>query len=128
MGYDRKFLRWALAYAIAGMALGAFMGATQDHSQHVTHAHILLVGFVTSLAYGIIHKLWLAQVSPGLAKIQFMLHQAGALVMFTGLLLLFGHALPVEQLDPLLGLASLIVLGAAVLMLVMINKSKPTTA
>jgi hypothetical protein len=32
MGYDRKYLLWALGYVVAGMLLGVVMGATQDHS------------------------------------------------------------------------------------------------
>jgi hypothetical protein len=125
VGYDRKYLLWALAYVVAGMLLGVVMGASQDHSQHVTHAHILLVGFVTSLAYAVIHKLWLVQPSPRLARLQFLAHQSGALVMFAGLLMLFGHVLPIQQLDPVLALASIIVLLAAVLMMVLVARSRP---
>lgn len=127
MGYDRKYLVWALGYAIAGMTLGVVMGATQDHSQHVTHAHILLVGFVTSLAYALIHKLWMGPVAPRLAQAQFITHQAGALVMFAGLLMLFGQVLPLEQLDPILAVASVVVLLAAVLMMVMVVRSRANT-
>ena len=126
MGYDRKYLLWALGYVVAGMLLGVVMGATQDHSQYVTHAHILLVGFVTSLAYALIHKLWLGPIATRLASIQFFAHQGGALVMFAGLLMLFGHVLPVEQLDPILAAASVIVLLAAVLMMVMVVRSRMT--
>lgn len=125
MGYDRKYLLWALAYAIAGMLLGVAMGASQDHSQHVTHAHILLVGFVTSLAYALIHKLWLVHPSPLLARFQFLAHQVGAFVMLAGLLMLFGEVLPLQQLDPVLALASIIVLLAAVLMMVLVVTSRP---
>lgn len=124
MGYDRKYLLWALGYAVAGMLLGVAMGASQDHSQHVTHAHILLVGFVTSLAYALIHKLWLGPIPSRLAGIQFYAHQGGALVMFSGLLMLFGQVLPVAQLDPILAAASVIVMLAAVLMMVMVVRTR----
>jgi hypothetical protein len=77
MSFDRKYLVWGLTYAVAGMALGVFMGATHDHAQHVTHAHILLVGFVASLIYAVIHKLWLAEKTPRFAQAQFIVHQAG---------------------------------------------------
>lgn len=128
MGYDRKYLLWALAYAVAGMGLGVVMGASHDHSQHVTHAHILLVGFVTSLAYGIIHKLWLVQVTSVLASIQFLLHQAGAITMIAGLLLLFGQVLPPEQIDPVLAISSIVILAGAAAMLAMVLKSPRTPA
>jgi hypothetical protein len=123
MGYDKKYLLWGMGYAVAGMGLGVFMGASHDHTQHVTHAHILLVGFVTSILYGIVHKLWLDGKTPRVAGLQFMVHQAGAMAMLLGLLLLFGNTLPLALLDPVLGIASIIVLVGAALMLFMVVKS-----
>ncbi len=125
MHYDRKFLVWALSYAVAGMCLGIFMAASQNHGQHVTHAHIMLVGFVVSLIYGVIHRLWLAQHQGAtqLARLQFYAHHAGALAMFTGLLLLYGGVVPEATIEPLLSVASITVLGAAVMMLVMAVKA-----
>lgn len=123
MGFDRKFLVWSLCYAIAGMCLGIFMAASHNHTQHVTHAHILLIGFIVSLVYGVIHKLWLGDSTPGLAKVQFMVHQAGAAVISVGLLLLYGNVVPLAQIDPVLAVASLTVLAGALLMLIMVLKS-----
>lgn len=128
MTYDKKYLVWALCYAIAGMGVGIFMGVSQDHAQHVTHAHILLVGFVTSLIYGVIHKLWLTDKMPRLAMAQFIVHHAGAVTMFVGLLLLFANMLPLAQLDPVLALASLTVTLGVVLMLIMVVKSNTLEA
>lgn len=128
MTYDRKYLVWALCYAVAGMGLGILMGISQNHAQHVTHAHTLLVGFVTSLIYGVIHKLWLTGKMPRLAMAQFIVHHAGAVTMFVGLLLLFGNVLPLAQLDPVLALASVTVMLGAVLMLVMVVKSNTLEA
>ncbi len=123
MSFDRKYLVWALSYAVAGMSLGIFMAASHDYGQRVTHAHILLVGFVVSLIYGVIHKLWLGEKTPRLAKTQFIAHQAGAVTMFVGLLLLYGKIVPVAQLDPILAIASITVLLGALLMLFMVLKS-----
>lgn len=123
MSFDRKYLVWALGYAAIGMCLGIFMAASHNHAQHVTHAHILLVGFVLSLGYGIIHKLWLGHPNPIIARIQFIVHQAAAVTMFTGLLLLYGNILPEPQLDPILGIASITVLVGALLMLYMVLKT-----
>lgn len=123
MSFDRKYLVWALGYAAIGMCLGIFMAASHNHAQHVTHAHILLVGFVLSLGYGIIHKLWLGHSNPFIARIQFIVHQAAAVTMFTGLLLLYGNILPEPQLDPIIGIASITVLVGALLMLYMVLKT-----
>ena len=122
MSFDRKYLVWALSYAVAGMSLGIFMAASHNHAQHITHAHILLVGFVVSLIYAVIHKLWLSENPPAIAKVQFIVHQSGALTMFTGLLLLYGNFVPEAKLDPVLAIASIAVFTAALLMLFMVIK------
>ena len=123
MSFDRKYLVWALSYVAVGMGLGIFMAASHNHSQHVTHAHILLVGFVVSLIYAVIHKLWLGEKPPRLAKAQFIVHQAGAVTMFTGLFLMFGNIVPEAQLDPVLASASIAVFTAALLMIFMVLKT-----
>ena len=123
MSFDRQYLIWALGYVATGMCLGIFMAASHNHAQHVTHAHILLVGFVLSLGYGIIHKLWLGHTNPVIARIQFIVHQAAAVMMFTGLFLLYGNVAPESQLDPILGIASITVVAGALLMLYMVFKT-----
>jgi hypothetical protein len=126
--FDRSYLIWALCYAAAGMGLGIYMGLSRNHSQFVTHAHILLVGFVTSLIYAVIHRLWLTAPSRVLATIQFILHQAGCLAMFAGLLLLYGQVASEEQVGPLLGPATLAVILGMLLMLVMVLRAKDARA
>ncbi len=123
MSLDRKYLVFALSYAVAGMCLGIYMASTQNHGQLVSHAHILLVGFVTSFIYGIIHKLWLNNPGAIVAKAQFILHQLAAIILFIGLMLLYGGVYPPEALDPILGASSIGVLIAALLMLYMAIKS-----
>jgi len=128
MTFDRKYLTWALAYAIAGMSLGIFMAISHNHAQHPTHAHINLVGFVASFVYGVIHKLWLSGGTPRFAKAQFIVHQTGALVMFAGLFMLFGNIVPEPQLEPMLAFGSIAVLLGALLMLFMVFKANTARA
>jgi hypothetical protein len=125
MGYDRKYLVWALAYVAIGMCLGIYMAASHNHAEHVTHAHILLVGFVVSFIYAVIHKLWLGEKVSRLAMVQLILHQAGALTMFTGLFLLYGGIMPEEQVEPFLAPSTVVVFSAAVLMIIMVLR-KPS--
>ncbi|MBV8143711.1 MAG: TonB-dependent receptor [Gammaproteobacteria bacterium] len=122
MNLDRKFLVWALAYAVAGLALGIYMGASQNHAELVTHAHILLVGFVLSLIYGIIHRLWLGNPGRAVANLQFGVHQASAILISVGLFLLYGGLVPAPVLDPILGLVSAGVLPGMLLMLYLVVK------
>lgn len=117
---DRVFLITALVYAIAGMSLGIMMAMSKDHGQLVTHAHILLVGFVVSFIYALCHKLWLGKNNTHLSMAQCVLHQLGALFMSTGLFLLYGNHVAIDKVDPLLGASSIAVLLAALLMLVML--------
>lgn len=123
MTHDKKYLLCAMVYIVIGMGLGVYMGASHDHSLFVAHAHILLVGFVVSFIYGTIHKLWLHQVSSGLATAQFLLHQIAAVIMLTGLVLLFGGIVPEATIGPVLGLSSVGVFIAAAMMLYMVFKS-----
>ena len=122
MGFDRKYLVWALAYVTAGMALGIYMAASHNHVQQVTHAHILLVGFVVSFIYAVIHKLWLGEQTSRLARIQLIAHQAGALTMFTGLFLLYQGIVPEAQIESILAPSTIVVFIAALLMIVMVLK------
>jgi len=128
MNFDRKYLVWALGYAVAGMSVGLYMGASQNHGELVAHAHILLIGFAVSLFYGLIHKLWLPRPPRTMARVQFILHQAATFVVSLSLLLLYGGVLPDATLGPVLGIASAGVLGAALLMLYMVVRADAAPA
>ena len=124
MSFDRKYLIWALAYVALGMGLGIFMAASENHAQHVTHAHILLVGFVVSFIYAVIHKLWLGQQTSRLARAQFVVHQVGAVMMFSGLFLLYGGFVQPDKIERVLAPSTIIVFSAAVMMIVMVLKKR----
>lgn len=120
MNLDKRYLIWALSYAVVGLVLGIYMAASQNHGELVTHAHILLIGFVVSFLYALIHKLWLDKPSRGIANTQFVLHQAAAVTLSLGLFLLYGNMLPESVLGPILGVASAGVLLGMLLMLYMV--------
>ena len=117
----------ALGYAIIGLALGIFMAASKNHGQLVTHAHIMLVGFVVSFAYGLCHKLWLNNTTSGLAVAQYYIHQAGTLGLVIGLFLFYGRFVEEATIDPVLGVASVTVFVGVVLMKVLFIKSTRTS-
>jgi DMSO/TMAO reductase YedYZ heme-binding membrane subunit len=120
---DRKFVLCGWGYAIAGMALGVFMGASKNHGEMVAHAHILLVGFVVSFIYALCHKLWLNNVRSGLAVAQFYIHQFGVAAMSVGLFLLYGGFIAPDVIDPVLGASSIAVLVGMVLMAILFAQS-----
>lgn len=119
---DKKYVLTGLGYAIVGLLLGIYMAATKNHIQLVTHAHIMLLGFVVSFIYAVIHKLWLIGMSSKLAKVQFYCHQIGAFALFVGLFLLYGEFVADDKIGPFLGVASVVVFVGMVLMKVMFIK------
>lgn len=124
MTFDRKYLLCALVYAVLGMSLGIYMAASHNHAEFVTHAHILLVGFVVSFIYGTIHKLWLVLPGAGISNVQFLLHQVSAITLACGLFLLYGNRVPMPTLEPILATASIGVLVAMLLMIYMVVRFK----
>ncbi|MCE9680383.1 TonB-dependent receptor [Shewanella sp. AS1] len=113
---DRKFILTAFGYGILGLMLGIHMAATHNHGQYVTHAHIMLIGFLLSFLYGLCHKLWLDNSTSKLAIVQFYVHQIGSVVVLSGLFLLYGKFVPLETVDPILAIASITVFIGLILM------------
>jgi hypothetical protein len=83
-----------------------------------------MIGFVLSLVYGIIHKLWLGQPNRIVARIQFLVHQAAALILSIGLFLVYGEIVPAAPLDPVLAMASVTALVGALLMMYMVLSTR----
>jgi hypothetical protein len=123
MSLDRRYVVCALTFAVVGLGLGIFMAATHNHSELVAHAHILLIGFVLSFIYGIIHKLWLVRPGRAIANAQFALHLISAITLSIGLFLIYGGIVEVSKLDAILGVASFGVLLGMLLMIVMVFQS-----
>ena len=121
---DRKYIMTSLGYGIVGLALGIYMAASKNHGHMVTHAHIMLVGFVVSFIYALCFKLWLNNSESKLAKAQFYLHQVGSLGLVIGLYLMYGNYISLETLDPILAISSIAVLISMILMKVLFIKAK----
>lgn len=124
---DKKFVLTSLGYALLGLALGIYMAASKDHGQLVTHAHIMLLGFVVSFIYALCHKLWLNNIRSTLSLLQYYLHQTGTLVLLTSLFLLYGKHLDEKILDIILGISSITVFIGVILMKILFIKSFRTT-
>ena len=120
---DKKFIMTALGYAIIGLALGIFMAASKDHGHLVTHAHIMLVGFVVSFIYGLCHKLWLNNPTTKLATSQYYIHQIGTVGIVIGLFLYYGKFVSLETIDPFLAISSIAVFIGMVMMKILFIKS-----
>lgn len=112
----RKYVLTALGYAVLGILLGVIMAASKNHVQMVTHAHILLVGFVISFVYGVCYQVWNLDNGSTLQKVQFYSHQTGTILMIAGLYMLYGGIMDPGVLDPILAIGSLLVLTGMIIM------------
>ena len=80
------FFAIAPLYVVIGMALGIYMGASDDHSLYPAHAHLNLIGWVTMALYGTFYAL-AREASPKLAWSTFWLNNAGVVIMIPSLAL-----------------------------------------
>jgi cbb3-type cytochrome oxidase subunit 1 len=106
------WIKAAVVYFMMGVGLGIYMGASGDHILIPVHAHFNLLGWVSLALIGLIYRQFPVAGSNRLATVQFWLHNAGllaAMLLLAGLLR--GHA----ALDPLIGVAS-IVIGVSVVL------------
>lgn len=115
MTVDRRFLLAAICYAVVGMTLGEIMGASGDHGQMPTHAHIMLLGWASMGLFALIYKTWPAMGGSLLAPVHFWLFQAGALLQVICLFLLYGGQYEKAVLGPFLGFASLLLISSVLI-------------
>jgi hypothetical protein len=119
----RLHLMLGLAWLVAGMLLGEHMGRTGDHGQMPTHAHIMLVGGVLPVLWALVYRTF--ALGQGIfAWLQTGLHHIGAMIMIVGLYLLYGPMAGDEALGPVLGVSSMLVIAATVLMLVLAARAR----
>ncbi|MBY0559131.1 hypothetical protein [Hyphomicrobium sp.] len=88
-GLASRFFASALIYAVLGMTLGLIMGMTKDHTQMPTHAHLLVVGWVSFALFGFFYHLFPAAAKSRLAAAHFWLAEASLLIMLAGLVQIF---------------------------------------
>lgn len=80
-----RFLRLAVIFALIGMALGYWMGASRDFTASPVHAHINLLGWVSMALYGLFYRL-LPQAAPGrLPQVHFWTALIGLLIFMPAL-------------------------------------------
>ncbi len=123
MRLDRSYIIAGLAWAIAGMIFGAWLGATNHMNYANSHAHMNLLGFVASVLFGLLHWAYPALAKSRLALAQFAIYEIGIALLITGEVLVDGGTV-----TPFLQIGSLVTILGAVLMFLMFAKhsGKPT--
>ena len=59
----RGFLATALIYGIVGIVAGLVMAITEDHSQLPTHAHIMVIGWISFFMFALFYDRFEERVS-----------------------------------------------------------------
>ncbi len=80
----RNYVLVGLIWVLLGMIFGVYMGITQQLYFANTHAHANLVGFVTSVLFGLLHVNFPSLGKSRLAFPQFIIFEIGALILVIG--------------------------------------------
>src|SRR4051794_1591017 len=104
-GIARNFFTLAILYALAGMALGIYMGLSQDHSQMPVHAHTMVAGWLMSSVFAFFYHLFPKAGIGALAQLHFWLTAVSGLGLLVSLSLLIGGN---ASLEPVVGIWSML--------------------
>ncbi|KRA50181.1 hypothetical protein [Devosia sp. Root635] len=99
------YFRSAILFLIVGISVGIHMEISQNHNVIGAHAHINLLGWVTSALFGGYYALNPAKAAGRLPMIQYVVYTLGVAMMAVSLyLLLAGN----EALGPVVAVSSLV--------------------
>lgn len=102
------FFKTAIVFLVVGIAIGLQMAISQSHNVVGAHAHINLLGWVTSAIFGAYYALNPAKAQGRLPMVHYGVYVAGVVVMSVALyLLLSGNA----GMEPVVAGGSLITLA-----------------
>lgn len=111
------YFRTAILFLIAGICIGIYMSMSGNHAVVGAHAHVNLLGWVTSALFGTYLALNPAKATGLLPRLQYIIYVLGVVVMGGSLyLMLDGNA----AMTPLVAAASLIAFAGVLLFAVII--------
>ncbi|MGO4450943.1 hypothetical protein AB4Y96_18665 [Phyllobacterium sp. TAF24] len=118
---SQLFFKTATVFFLIGILLGLQMGISGDHAAFPAHAHLNLLGWVTSAIFGIYYALNPAKAQGRLPMIQFAVFTIGVIIMIPALYFLnLGNT----AMEPLIGIGSFIVLAGVVLFAAVVFSNK----
>ena len=128
MNISNAFMRLGVLTLIGGMALGIWMGTTENFTLRPVHAHVNLLGFVAMMLFGLFYRTFPEAGRSKLAFSHFTLFVLGFLVQVPTLtLLLLGN----PAVAPILGLSEIVLVVSIVLFAIVLFRStsgRPTVA
>lgn len=111
------YFRTAILFLIAGICIGIYMSMSGNHAVVGAHAHVNLLGWVTSALFGTYLALNPAKATGLLPRLQYIIYVLGVVVMGGSLyLMLDGNA----AMTPVVAAASLIAFAGVLLFAVII--------
>ncbi len=111
------YFRTAILFLIAGICIGIYMSMSGNHAVVGAHAHINLLGWVTSALFGTYLALNPAKATGLLPRLQYIIYVLGVVVMGGSLyLMLDGNT----AMTPVVAAASLIAFAGVLLFAVII--------
>lgn len=106
------FFRSAILFLLVGISVGIHMSISQNHNVTGAHAHINLLGWVTSALFGGYYALNPAKAAGRLPMLQYLVYTTGAVIMGGSLyLMLAGNA----AMTPVVAVSSLITFAGVLL-------------
>lgn len=111
---DRNYILLGLTWVVVGMIFGMWLGATNQLNYANSHAHLNLLGFVTSVLFGLLHWAYPALGKSRLAVWQFAIYELGVVLLVIGKILVDGGTE-----TPFLYAGAIVTIIGAALMLVM---------
>jgi hypothetical protein len=97
-GIARGFFASAVVYGLLGMLLGLDMAMRHDHAELPTHAHIMVIGWLSFAVFGFFYHLLGHAVPRLLASLHFWLAQASLAILVLGLWLYYAGRTEFEPL------------------------------
>ena len=111
-GISTLYFRTAIVLLVIGIGIGIHMSIQGDHSPMGAHAHLNLLGWVTSSLFAIYYALHPGKAGGRLPMIQYAVYMIGLLVMIPSLyIMLKGN----PAMEPLVAIGSLITFAGVLL-------------
>jgi peptidoglycan/LPS O-acetylase OafA/YrhL len=106
------FFKTAIVFLVLGIAAGLQMAISGDHGAFPAHAHINLLGWVTSAIFGGYYALNPAKAARRIAMIHYGVYTFGLVVLLPALyLMVLGN----PALEPIVAVGSLIVAASVLI-------------
>ncbi|MEB2281709.1 hypothetical protein LAV73_17150 [Lysinibacillus xylanilyticus] len=84
-----KWIKISVLYLVIVMAFGLFMHYTNQLDWKTTHAHIGVVGWLTTGLIGLIYSVYKDAAETGLAKAQFWFYNIGLPFLLVGMMMVY---------------------------------------